>query len=339
MTKKVVLLTYSGDSPDLLDQIAQAVKVRGAETLRFDTDRFPMACQATFRQDGEAESLVWSDGQASVRLDPDDAVWYRRARYAAKLPMSMDKQLRAACVEESESLLRGMLAAAPCFVLDPPDLVKLCGHKPRQHQLARAVGMSTPRTLMTNDPAQAQEFLNSCAHGAIAKMLSPFAIYTDKNEEQVVFTTALNEQHVAKLQGLRYCPMVFQERIAKQLELRITVVGNRMFAAAVDSMATPGAEVDWRERGVTLIQSWVPYTLPQQVEQRLQEYMDRIGMQYSAIDVIVEPSGRHVFLEANPAGEFFWLQCNSPHFPLTEAVADVLTNQPGARRVGRAAGP
>jgi hypothetical protein len=59
-------------------------------------------------------------------------------------------------------------------------------------------------------------------------------------------------------------------------------------------------------------------------------------MQYSAIDMIVEPSGRHVFLEANPAGECFWLQYNSPNFPLSEALADVLLGEPGARRTLRA---
>src|SRR5262249_42761750 len=153
----------------------------------------------------------------------------------------------------------GLFAAAPCFVMDSPERVKRCGHKPWQQQLARAVGLCTPRTLMTNDAAQAEEFLRSCPRGAIAKMLAAFAIYNEKKEERVVFTTALNEAHRQKLQDLRYCPMVFQERIEKQLELRITVVGRRLFAAAVDSMATPGAEVDWRERGLTLLRSWMPY--------------------------------------------------------------------------------
>ena len=55
-------------------------------------------------------------------------------------------------------------------------------------------------------------------------------------------------------------------------------------------------------------------------------------MQYSAIDLLVEPDGRHVFLEANPAGECFWLEHYAPHFPLTEALADVLLGVPGARR-------
>jgi glutathione synthase/RimK-type ligase-like ATP-grasp enzyme len=117
------------------------------------------------------------------------------------------------------------------------------------------------------------------------------------------------------------------------MRLRITVIGSRMFAAAVDSQRTAGAEIDWRERGVTLLRSWMPYTLPTELERALERYMERIGMQYSAIDMIVEPDGRHVFLEANPAGECFWLEYNAPNFPLSIALADVLLDEPGARRV------
>lgn len=332
MTKKVVLLTYSEDSPSLLHEMTEQLERRGVESLRFDTDLYPLQNHVAFAQEQGSERMVFGNGSGEVALGPEDAVWYRRARYGHKLPFSMDEQLRAVCLEESENLLRGLMAAVPCFVLDPPELVKLCGHKPRQQRLAREVGLETPRTLMTNEVGQAKSFLESCEHGAIAKMLSSFAIYAEDKEEQVVFTTALSDEHLSKLDGLRYCPMVFQERVEKQLELRITVVGNRLFAAAVDSMTMPGAEVDWRQRGVSLIKSWIPYTLPAAVERSLHKYMDAIGMQYSAIDMIVEPSGRHVFLEANPAGEFFWLECNAPCFPLAAAIADVLTDQPGARR-------
>lgn len=329
---KVVMMTFSGDLTGKIGELRGHLEARGAEVMRFDTDRFPTEAQVLFSQDGGREGLrLRCDGQ-EVRLEPGDAIWYRRARWAAKLPQSLDRQLRHGCVLESEALLRGIMAAAPCFVMDPPDLVRERGHKPFQQRLARELGLATPRTLMTNDPAEARAFVESCPGGAITKMLSSFARMSEEGEEQVVFTTSLREEHLDRLDGLRLAPMVFQEKIQKALELRITVVGSRMFAAAVDSQKVAGAEVDWRERGVTLLSSWTAYTLPPQVERALERYMERIGMQYSAIDMLVEPDGRHVFLEANPAGECFWLEHYAPHFPLTEAIADVLVGAPGARR-------
>lgn len=330
--QKIVMMTFSGDLTGQLAELRRNLEARGAEVLRFDTDRFPGEAQAWFRQDGAREHVgLRCDGQEVV-LEPGDAIWYRRARWAEKLPPTLDRQLRHGCVLESEALLRGLIAAAPCFVMDPPDRVRARGHKPQQQRLARELGLATPRTLMTNDPAEARAFVDSCPDGAIAKMLSAFAVHDDEVGEQVVFTTSLKPDHLARLDGLRMAPMVFQEQIRKRLELRITVVGARMFAAAVDSQKQAGAEVDWRERGVSLLGSWTPYTLPTAVEHALAQYMRRIGMQYSAIDMLVEPDGRHVFLEANPAGECFWLEHHPPHFPLVDAIADVLVGAPGARR-------
>ncbi|WAS94189.1 MvdC/MvdD family ATP grasp protein [Nannocystis punicea] len=338
MNRMVMLVTWSGDVSGIVPAMQELLEARGVRALRFDTDAFPTEQQVRFVHDGATEALQVRDGEVWRTLAPDDAIWYRRARWAGKLPATMDRQLRHGCTVESEAFLRGVMAAAPCFVMDPPEAVRENGHKPYQLSLARRLGLATPRTLATNDPAAAHAFIRACPHGAVAKMLSAFPVYDEQGEEQVVFTTALAEDHLGKLEGLRYAPMVFQERLQKALELRVTVVGRRIFAAAVDSQRQPGAEVDWRERGVSLLRSWVPYDLPAETERRLSEYMERIGMQYSAIDMVVEPDGRHVFLEANPAGECYWLQYNSPHFPLAQALVDVLVDEPGARRASRRVG-
>lgn len=330
--KKVVIITHSEDITGMLKELRAALEARGVEVHRFDTDRFPTEAQATFTQDGERGAIRFTCGERSVEVGPDDAIWYRRARFAEKLPRTIEPQMRQGCMIESKAFLRALLAAAPCFVLDPPDLVRSRGHKLYQLRLARELGMDTPRTLVTNDPAEARAFITACPRGVVAKMLTGFPIYDENGVEQVVFTSTITADHLDKLDGLRYSPMVFQEKLDKAVELRITVIGGRMWAAAVDSQAVAGAEIDWRARGVTLLQAWREYTLPPALEQALHRYMERIGLQYSAIDVIVEPDGRHVFLEANPAGECFWMQYNAPHFPFSDALADVLTDAPGARR-------
>lgn len=332
MSKKVLLMTYSGDMTGMIPDLTQKLEARGAEVMRFDNDFFPTEAQLALSQDSHGQVLRFRYKDREVSLGPDDAIWYRRARIAEKLPQ-MEKQLRHGAMLESKALIYGALASAPCFVLDAPHVVRSNEHKPRQLQIAGELGLEIPRSLMTNDPKEAREFIESCPGGVIAKMLSSFPVYDNNGVEQVVFTTLITDQHKEKLDDLRYSPMAFQERIRKKVELRITVIGNRIFAASIDSEKTAGADIDWRERGVTLLQSWNEYKLPPEVEARIARYMERIGMQYSAIDIIVDPDGRHVFLEANPAGECFWLEYNSPNFPLSTALADVLLDEPGARRV------
>ena len=51
--------------------------------------------------------------------------------------------------------------------------------------------------------------------------------------------------------------------------------------------------------------------------------MDYFSLNYGAIDIILTPDGRHVFLELNPSGEFFWLE-RTPGLPISDAIADLL---------------
>lgn len=336
MSKKVLLVTYTGDITGMIPELTRTLESRGAEVMRFDNDVFPTEAQIVLSQNSMNVGLRFRYKGREMRLGPEDAIWYRRGRTAEKLPMDMERQLRHGAMLESKALLYGALGSAPCFVIDPPHVVRTNEHKPRQLHIARELGLEIPRSLMTNDPEEARDFVESCPGGAVAKMLSAFPVYDNGGVEQVVFTTLITRDHLDKLDGLRYSPMVFQERIRKHLELRITVIGNRLFTAAVDSEKTAGADIDWRARGVTLLQSWREYKLPADVESRIHQYMDRIGLQYSAIDIIVDPDGRHIFLEANPAGECFWMQYNEPKYPLSTALADVLLDEPGARRVFRA---
>jgi glutathione synthase/RimK-type ligase-like ATP-grasp enzyme len=127
--------------------------------------------------------------------------------------------------------------------------------------------------------------------------------------------------------------MTFQEQVSKALELRVTVVGERVMAAAIDSQASVRAAHDWRRDGVRLVNSWQPYELPVETEEKLLRVMDYFGLNYGAADFIVTPEGRHVFLEVNPVGEFFWLELH-PGLPISSAIADVLLGR--SKRRGQA---
>jgi hypothetical protein len=160
----------------------------------------------------------------------------------------------------------------------------------------------------------------------ITKMLSSFSIY-EKEKEKVVFTNLVKGEDLEDLKGLSYCPMTFQENIPKELELRITIVGNHVFAAALDSKTSQLARNDWRRDGVGLIDSWKEYSLPPAIEIKLMQLMDFFGLNFGAIDMIVTPDYRHVFLEINPSGEFFWLELNNPKFPISRAIAHALLRE------------
>jgi glutathione synthase/RimK-type ligase-like ATP-grasp enzyme len=212
------------------------------------------------------------------------------------------------------------------FVLDRVAAEGPVPLKPRQAQLARALGIDVPRSLVTNDPDRARAFARSCGGGAIVKMLETSTVTvagSDGEDDDVIYTRAFDPDE--DLAGLEIAPMMFQERVPKALEARVTVVGRRVFAAAVDPRGSSLAADDWR-RDRALVRAFRPYELPRAVEGRLLRLLDALGLEFAAIDLIVTPDGRHVFIEVNAIAYFDFVE-KSAGLPISDAVADLLVGR------------
>jgi MvdD family ATP-grasp ribosomal peptide maturase len=319
----VLIITHSGDN-ESVSMVAQAIARKGGEAIRFDTDRYPteVRLSAYYGRADDDVRLTLTNDEGEFDLREVNAVWHRRLNFGARLPTTLDRQLRRASVGETRAAAQGMLASLKAFRMDDVRHIRHAENKQLQLQAAREFGLEIPRTLTTNDPSAVRAFAEGCEGGMVTKMLSSFAVY-EEGRELVVFTNQVKPEDLADLSGLRLCPMTFQEMIPKGLELRVTVVGDRVMSASIDSQASARATHDWRRDGLRLVEEWKTYELPREVEEKVLCLMDYFALNYGAIDIIVTPDGRHVFLEVNPVGEFFWLE-RSPGLPISEAIADVL---------------
>jgi MvdD family ATP-grasp ribosomal peptide maturase len=317
----VLIITHSKDN-ESVSLVSKAIEQRGGSAFRFDTDKFPTGVQLVAQYGETAERLSLASEGATLDLRDVSAIWHRRLDIGGRLSGELEGRFLSASLGEARATVRGMLASLDVFRMDAEPLIRRAENKQLQIQIARESGLETPRTLITNDPEAVRAFARTCERGLITKMLSSFAIYED-DAEKVVFTNPVTTEDLNDLAGLRLCPMTFQEQVPKALELRVTIAGERVFAASIDSQASARAAHDWRRDGVKLLDAWQPYQLPSGVEEKLLRLMARFNLNYGAADFIVTPEGRHVFLEVNPVGEFFWLeQC--PGLPISDAIADVL---------------
>jgi len=321
MKKIVLIITRSSDN-ESVDSVAAAIRQKGGRPFRFNTDEFPTKIRLVAEYGIGKEKLQLESEDDRVNLRDVAAVWHRRLEIGGQIPITIDPQLRVASIGEASRTVKGMLESLKTFRLDPEPAIRLAENKQLQLQLAREVGLETPRTLITNDARAVKAFAKRCRAGMIVKMLSSFAIY-DQQGEKVVFTNRVSAADLDHLDELHLCPMTFQENIAKALEIRATVVGDQVFAASIASQSSAAARDDWRKDGLALQEEWEAYKLPAVVKRRLLKLMDRFKLNYGAADFILTPGGRLVFLEINPAGEFFWLE-KWPGLPISAAIADVL---------------
>ncbi len=327
----VLIITHTQDNESIA-RVMQAIEKRGGKAFRFNTDRFPTEVNLDIYYNNQCDtSLTLSsahriklvDNQQELDFSQVSSVWYRRIAIAANIPTTMDAQLRHASIQESRTTILGMISCIQGFHLDSLINIRHAENKQLQLQVARSLGIEIPRTLTTNNPQAVREFTQACPQGIVTKMLSSFAIYDAQGQEKVVFTNTVKPEDLENLDGLRFCPMTFQEKIPKALELRTTIVGKQVFTAAVDSQVLPMAQDDWRKKGITLLNAWQAYDLPADVEEKLLKFMAYFGLNYGAIDIILTPDNRHVFLEINPVGEFFWLERN-PGLKISDAIAQIL---------------
>lgn len=327
--EKVIILTHSADNISV-DTVSRFVTAAGGEAIRFNVDQYPLhnRLSSVYRQ-GSQEIML--ENESGVHTLHDAAgIWYRRSYNIGKgLDKLIDKEYLPATLLESKRTLFGMIEGLDIFQLEKYSVYRRLDSKEEQLRIAAACGLNIPATCISNDAAVIRRFIQSVDAPVITKMQSAFAIYRE-SEEHVVFTNTVDESHLDELENVQYCPMVFQERIEKQLELRINIVGHAIFAFSVNSAVSDRAATDWRKDGAALVNSWEPYELPQDIQQKLLAFMDVYGLNYGAIDLILAPNNQYYFLEVNAAGEYFWLDQLCDH-AISRQIAHVLLGRASRR--------
>jgi hypothetical protein len=77
-------------------------------------------------------------------------------------------------------------------------------------------------------------------------------------------------------------PSIYQELIPKRFDIRITIVGHRIFAVAIDSQSDPAATVDWRKTTNPHLPHH-PIALPDHVEKQLLSFMEALGLRNGGV--------------------------------------------------------
>jgi glutathione synthase/RimK-type ligase-like ATP-grasp enzyme len=322
-----VLLCVRGGAPEL-PAVVDALNDRRVEPVVFDSSVFPGSAPVTL---GYERGGFRACGPSEMSPDNIAAVW-QNVVVGTDLP-AMAPGVRETCIAASELALVGLLDSLRVFQLDPHANQARAGNKPRQLAIAQQLGLDIPDTIVTNDPEAVRAFARRSGPLITKMLVQPASTGPEINgDAPVVFTTAMTDADLEQLDGLDLCPMIFQQQIENQLDVRVTIVGKRVFAAAIDASAR-GADLDWRRDSYAFDRApaWSRHDLPSALTDRLRRLLDHFGLNFGAVDLIVRPDGSHVFLELNASGAFAFLG-ESHAQPIAAAIAEVLVD-PAARRI------
>ncbi|MEH2050457.1 MvdC family ATP-grasp ribosomal peptide maturase [Nostoc sp.] len=317
----VLLITHSGDF-FTIDRVAEALSKKGVQPFRLDTDKFPLEVQLTAHFDKSQSYHKLEYGTHSISTEQVQAVWMRRI-WEPELSKELAPKYREACIRESLATLDAFWDSLKgAKWVDDLERINAAHNKLRQLRAASEVGFIIPQTVITNKAESAREFFHQVNGKMVSKLLTAISRSMEANSSFFMYTSAVKEEDLEDAESLRYCPMVFQEQIPKQQELRVVYVNGHVFVGALEASVYAAAKVDWRKPGVE-VGAWQHHELPDEVVRRLQAFMGKFGLLFGALDFILTPSGEYVFLEVNPIGEWGMLE-KDLDLPIASAIADAL---------------
>lgn len=212
--------------------------------------------------------------------------------------------------------------------INHPQINDAMENKARQLLLASQVGFRIPETLISNDPDAIKSRLNRSGNRMVAKALySP--LIEEPEKDFFIFTNELQETHLTNVNAIKISPCIFQEALLPKVDYRVTVVGDTVMAARIESKDGSQVPLDWRTKKDGL--NFAPSNLPTSVENLCRSYLKASDLLFGAID-LVEYQGEFVFLEINPNGEWGWLQ-KPTGLPIAEKLCDLMVRSDTARQV------
>ncbi|MCW2762191.1 MAG: hypothetical protein JWR85_2392 [Marmoricola sp.] len=292
----------------------------GSEVVVVDTSRIPttVAMSAAHSPGGDRWRLRLEDGTWQD-LSRCGSGWWRRALPSLVDGRVADPAQASWALNETYEAMTGFWAALPITWVSPPQAIEMSMMKTWQLPAARAAGLDVPDTLVTTDPAEARAFIDRVGLGRV--ICKAFSATVENWRE----TRMIGAEEYTLLDQVAVAPVIFQEFVPAAVDLRITVVGEQFFAAAIHSQELPYA-LDFRlflDSGIPIRME--PTQLPEGVEAGLLQLLKHAGLRYGAIDMRRTPDGRYVFLEVNPAGQWRFVEEVTGQ-PITAAMARLLTD-------------
>ncbi|MFG0675409.1 MvdC/MvdD family ATP grasp protein [Delftia sp. WSY_7] len=316
MTTDYHVLILSTIADVATDYVVQGLLRRGVPHHRVNTEDLPFSRSLTLELGTEALSSLELDG----RKQPNpSSIWYRRIRSPAR-PPEMQEGVYEFCLQENRAALLGSISAYQTRWMSHPADVWRAELKPYQLQLARRMGLRVPKTLVTNDPNAIRKAFHAFGPMIVKPSRSGYAVVD--GQERSIYTSRLLAEHLEHVDEARLSPAIYQELIPKRYDIRATVVGTEVFAAAIHSQTDPAAAVDWRHTDNPDLPH-TPIQLPANVRDGVLALMSKLGLTFGAVDLVETPDGEFVFLEVNPNGQWLWID-DQLQLGITDAIVDWL---------------
>jgi glutathione synthase/RimK-type ligase-like ATP-grasp enzyme len=312
-----MILLISNSRDFATDFVVAVLLERGVPYLRFDLD---LASQDQISLDPVRQILSLESGQRASTVSTNDvtSILYRAPTHLRESSAGRGQPEELLARHQWTAFARSLMIFENALWINHPCATYRAENKAFQLLAAAQVGFAIPRTLVTNAAARSNEVLEYGRGSIAVKALDSFLLRVNQNEDAFFYTQAVAQSELCD-SDLRAMPAILQEFLEPKLDIRVTVVGQRCFAASV---LKDGKEIigDWRILKDQV--RFAAFPLPEAISSKCVALVHKLGLAFGAID-LAKKGDDFYFFEVNPTGEWGWLvtECG---MPIDQAIADEL---------------
>ncbi len=243
------------------------------------------------------------------------SVWWRVATFrrdAFGHPIEPARQLQ---FSQWPAFFRGLMLFEEARWYNFPSATYRAESKPYQLRKAAALGFSIPETRITND----RNIEISSELGDPVALKSIDTIYlVEEHQQHFTYTNVVSWKDCAD-DNFHLLPATCQTLLEPKLDLRVTVIGDRLWCHAItiedepisgDWRVQPKSRLVYRKSNLTAAQST-----------RCLHLVCELGLKFAAVDFL-RSNGEDWFIEVNPTGEWAWLDSDGE---IANAIAQELS--------------
>lgn len=301
---KTLFITSLDDShSDYIINILNKAE-KSENVIRINTESFISNCQTSFTENDFEINI--QDSKRKITKNEIFSVWFRRPK---EFLFNTNNAKETAFIhKQSTALLRGIYFSTHDTAkwINPLPSLHRARIKLQQLTLAKQIGFNVPKTIATNSPLKASEFINSVEQVSTKSLDEPsfqadkfvYPLFNRKLKKDFI------EQHI---QHISNCPTLLQEYIEKKSDIRVVVIGNTIYAFEILSQENELSIEDFRGVAPAQLKHNL-IRLPKILEAQIFAYMDNQKLIYSAFDFVLSKNDTFFFIENNPNGQWLWLE-------------------------------
>ena len=290
----ILIITNKDDITS--DYIVNKLNKNSIKYYRFNTEDFPHKVYFSFNFFKNKFEIIDSIKKIIIDISDVKSVYYRRPEYSRLRIKGLNEGEKSFLFNELVYTFEGLYKLLDSkYWLNRLFAIRQAENKIYQLILATKIGFKIPDSIITNSKNEAINFISDNLNNCVIKPIKT-GFLNNPDKSQIIYTSKFKENYLKDINRVRIFPTFFQEKIDKNADIRVTIVGKKVFSAKIESQEFADTEIDWR-KGESTHLKYKTIQLPNDIKEKCLGLNKILNLNFSAIDFILNKYNDFIFLE------------------------------------------